>query len=771
MRHFLKLWVSLLVGAAVLLPAGCASRQDISGDGAYEPTAMGRYVEAEYPFPEPVYLVTGFDRRQDGAIEFFGAFGTMESKISPKLIRSQDGGKSWEAVTVPWLQEAEESDNAYSMNRAAWDAQDRLVISYNMYDPAADVDGEYLVRIAWDPETKTYGAAETLPFELPSSSGGAGVNSLLFLDSGDLIAVCYDEIFQLDAVSGEVKASYSREWSQTSGDVAVLGTYLAYSDAGRILVYDTAGGGSQLVQNILCGSPAAGEEASSGTKDTASVSSDGDSNRVLAAGPDGAFYFADGSGLYRFFPDSPTLEKIVDGALTSLSMPSYDRLGLSVGADGKGFSLLCYQEDTCVLLSYTYDPNVSTVPAKELKVYSLEDNLTVRQAIGSYQRQNPDMHILYEVGTDDGVSASDTLRILSMELLAGRGPDLLVLDGLPVESYLQKGVLKDLSSGGPLAERLEKGDFLENILQPFQQNGALYAVPARFSVPMMLGRPDLVSQAGSLSGLADWLEQHPDQYDIPLSGKDSRAMLRQFYPVCARSLQDENGAFSREGLSDFLRSLRRIQDLDRRTEADRWEYQIHFEPLIWEKGTVLALAMGNLSSSSQIYAPLQASGGSLEGTFTTLLQQDVFLPATILGIPASSKQIEQAEMFLDFTLSDSILKYDFSDGLPVTKSAFAQAFTIPDDKAGQKFSYYGASYLDSMNQEQYSNMSVMYPFQTEADPVAALLRSLNTPVLVDSKVLTILEEGAVPYLTGSAELDRTVDGLLNKLHMTLQEQS
>lgn len=40
----------------------------------------------------------------------------------------------------------------------------------------------------------------------------------------------------------------------------------------------------------------------------------------------------------------------------------------------------------------------------------------------------------------------DVIRALNTELLNGKGADVLILDGLPMETYKNKGILADLSS-------------------------------------------------------------------------------------------------------------------------------------------------------------------------------------------------------------------------------------------------------------------------------------------------------------------------------------
>ena len=59
----------------------------------------------------------------------------------------------------------------------------------------------------------------------------------------------------------------------------------------------------------------------------------------------------------------------------------------------------------------------------------------LRQAISVYQKQNPDVYVDLEIGMsgEDSVTASDALRTLNTDIMAGKGPDILILDGMPVD--------------------------------------------------------------------------------------------------------------------------------------------------------------------------------------------------------------------------------------------------------------------------------------------------------------------------------------------------
>jgi molybdenum cofactor cytidylyltransferase len=90
-----------------------------------------------------------------------------------------------------------------------------------------------------------------------------------------------------------------------------------------------------------------------------------------------------------------------------------------------------------------------------LTVWSLADSATARLAVNAYKKANPEVDVTFEtaVQTDtDDVSAAinDALTQLNTELLAGEGPDVLLLDRVDYTTYINKGMLADMSDTVPL---------------------------------------------------------------------------------------------------------------------------------------------------------------------------------------------------------------------------------------------------------------------------------------------------------------------------------
>mgnify|MGYP001122931723 FL=1 len=159
------------------------------------------------------------------------------------------------------------------------------------------------------------------------------------------------------------------------------------------------------------------------------------------------------------------------------------------------------------LYRYTYDPNVPTVPDKQLKIYSLMESNAVRQAVSMFQKAHQDVYIRYEIGMsgDDGVTREDAVRNLNTKIMSGEGPDILMLGGLPRASYEEKGILADLS--GITEEMSGDAALFPNIIEACRKDGKIYALPVRIQLLLMAGEPEDVGKVKDMDSLAKLAEE------------------------------------------------------------------------------------------------------------------------------------------------------------------------------------------------------------------------------------------------------------------------
>ena len=273
---------------------------------------------------------------------------------------------------------------------------------------------------------------------------------------------------------------------------------------------------------------------------------------------EGVLYLAGEKGLYRHVIGGSAMEQIVDGSLSTFSNPAHHLEGV-IPLDNNEFLVLFTGGK---LVKYVYDPDIPTVPNEKLNVYSLNQNDTVRQAVSLYQAANPGVYVQYEVGIDENssVTKEDALKSLNTKIMAGDGPDVLILDNMPVDAYVDKGLLMDLK---PVLDSLNgDGAIFTNIADAFEKDGKVYMMPCEINLPVILGREKTVSSMNDLKSLADGVEKMRDE----ISGADllgiasERGVMRMFAMTCIPSWKTENGEINMQNISDFLEETKRIYD-------------------------------------------------------------------------------------------------------------------------------------------------------------------------------------------------------------------
>jgi len=122
----------------------------------------------------------------------------------------------------------------------------------------------------------------------------------------------------------------------------------------------------------------------------------------------------------------------------TMGLPSVYIEGFVKGEKDDFYAL--YTGNQISIKHYYYDENAKTGSGKKLSIYSLEENDTVRQAVSIFQQKYPDVEVTYKTGdSDSSTTKSDKIRVLNTELINRSGADVLILDDLPVDSFIVKG--------------------------------------------------------------------------------------------------------------------------------------------------------------------------------------------------------------------------------------------------------------------------------------------------------------------------------------------
>ncbi|MDD3796847.1 MAG: extracellular solute-binding protein, partial [Lachnospiraceae bacterium] len=666
--------------------------------------AMGRYLESEITLPENFYLqdVLG---TADGRLQ---VIGTDENGMIG-IWDSSDEGATWEeTATLP-----EEYQDQYftelKLNPSGGGVGVEMVSSAE--ESSADgMDNYEYYFVSFDAEGN---AQKTLLTDEESFM-------LRFAGTGELIGLTYGgTAYLLDNATGEVLSTIA---DADADAVGIAGSEALLLTATEVQRYQ-----------ISTGEPVSRDDALNDAlyADGASyaVTTSAGFPIVFAQDEEGRLYYATAKGIFSHMMDGTAVEQVVDGTLCSLSDPSNAMIAMAV-LNQKFFMGYADGEGSCGLRKYEYSADVSSVPSTELTLYSLKEDTGIQQAIAQYQKSNPDIYINYKVGMTgtDGITVSDALRTLNTDILAGNGPDILVMDGMSVKTYSDKGMLMDLSS---VQNELKETDgVLENIAGTYQQeDGTIPAIPAKFGIPMIAGAPELIDQVDGLDSLIELAKNGDDlaPYDICI-------LPEILYPICAGSWKNEDNTIDQEKLAEYVNTIKQVSDnFKASASSDKLEQMSWFtEESLKELDNISGVFIGDLSmgildlltgnikvtmgaltdiTTYAGYSAVNVKNGNCSVRRMNGQASNVFIPNTILGVLNTSANQEQAAAFLKYMLSADGEMLNKYNGFPVNQKAFDSIMDVDQYMNGKEF----AMSVASSNNETGEMISLDYSWPTEEE--------------------------------------------------------
>lgn len=499
---------------------------------------------------------------------------------------------------------------------------------------------------------------------------------------------------------------------------------------------------------------------------------------------DGVIYLAGKKGLHRHVMGGAAMEQIIDGKLSCLGNPQYGVVGMLLLNTGEFLAL----SDRGKLINFTYDPNKEAVPQERLKIYSLEKNNDMYTAVSYYQIQNPDVFVEYEIGMEEGsaVTKEDAIKKLNTQIMAGEGPDILMLDGLPIDSYVEKGMLCELNN---VVDTIEN-DVFRNLIYAFAKEDRIYAVPGQIGFPVMMGKKEDVSQMTNLMAMADGIErmrgEMPEKDLIGLSSE--KAVMKLCSIISAQEWKKNYGEIDRKAIEKFLTQAKRIYDAQmnglgeesvvrlRRSDeyhvqyrGENWMYDLINYTFYMDYAAGYYHTYAGVSFSPNSYIELASVSKTTGFEDTALMPMTgekgcVFIPETILGINAAAQRKELAEDFIKMFLGKE--NQSSLSGYAVNKEAFAETL-----KARGKDLDENEEYKVCVVYEDGTELAldIIPPDDGDIAAVMGWMESAEIPY-IENVVFEecVFEEGS-GFILGERGIEETLDAVEGRLAIYISE--
>ena len=715
-------------------------------------TVKGRYAEQKLSLPEEnCKAVVDICFLENGVMRI--AYRDGEAKL--KTADSRDQGKSWETPRDLW-EEFGKSEKAEPMT-VNLSKDGGIFSSWNCLEGEERFFAVYLSLEGTEKELDLTQMPEGQEYVYKSQ----------FSSSGNILLMGNTTLCEISKEDGSLIRTY-----ENGGE---------YDATATINAYDVKTGDPLPEEGVFT------EHLQ--TESRENMNEDVSARVFTGMGEKGILYVSK-EGIYVYNFGGSVVEQLLnEGYMTGISSKT-ELMDVETDADGNIYLAVSDRysgNPTGMLLKYGYDKEQEAVPGTELDIYMLKRDTHMEQMISLFQKEYPDISVTVQEGMtgEDGVTATDAMKNLNTEIMSGEGPDVLLMDGLDAENYIERGMLEDISG------IMEKAGILENIQKAYEEeDGSIYCMPVRFGIPILAGGSGEIDNAVDLEKIADMTEKYENQYSDSFFPayqiKWPGVMLRFFGEISAPEWMKKDGTLDEKKVKDFFQQVNRIyqagQKAGNASLDSTYEYAEKMER-IYDKnrreesslnsylvpcadGQAL-FSYGYLFSLEELFllTTIEKQNSDISHRLLNGQAENCFSPEMIMGISVKAREKEAAELFVSFLFSEEQQKNNKEAGFPVRKSVYDSEEYWELGQEGNIEYGFSSTY----NGESHDMITVVHSADDQIKEIQKLGKTLTMPsggsrIIQDS----VLEAGK-RYLYGGTDLDKAVEQAVSQVKLYLAE--
>lgn len=727
-------------------------------------TVKGRYAEQKLSLPEEnCKAVIDICFLEDGTMRI--AYRDSEAKL--KTADSKDQGKSWETPRDLW-EEFGKSEKAEPMT-VNLSKDGGIFSSWNCLEGENTFLAVYLSAEGTKKE-----------FDLTQMPEGQGyVYKSQFSPSGNILLMGDKFLCEISREDGRLIRTYESGGYVT--DFGIAGNQLLVFADDTIHYYNAKTGDPLPEETVF--TEHLQMESGENTEEVVS-------SRVFTGMGEQGILYVSKKGIYVYNLGGSVVEQLLsEGYLTGISSKT-ELMDVETDADGNIYLAVSdrYSDNPAgMLLKYGYDKEQEAVPGTELDIYMLKRDTHMEQMISLFQKEYPDISVTIQEGMtgEDGVTATDAMKNLNTEIMSGEGPDVLLMDNLDAENYIERGMLEDISG------IMEKAGILENIQKAYEEeDGSIYCMPVRFGIPVLAGFSEEIDGAVDLEKIADMTEKYQNDYSDSFYPayqiKWPGVMLRFFGEISAPEWMKKDRTLDEKKVKDFFQQVNRIyqagQNAGNASLASTYEYAEKMERIYdknrREESSLNSYLMpcadgqalfsyGYLFSLEELFllTTIEKQNPDISHRLLNGQAENCFSPEMIMGISVKAREKETAELFVSFLFSEEQQKNNKEAGFPVRESAYDSEEYWELGQEGNIEYGFSSAY----NGESHDMITVVHSADDQIKEIQKLGKTLTMPsggswVIMDS----VLEAGK-RYLYGETDLEQAAEQAVSQVKLYLAE--
>ena len=493
------------------------------------------------------------------------------------------------------------------------------------------------------------------------------------------------------------------------------------------------------------------------------------------------------SGLAGYDIETGTTETIIDWLKSGFDSTAMESDSTTALPDGR---ILCVtynyeynggggyswgSDDMVISILTEVDPE--TLPDKKLiKLYAMWLDIGVKRQVLEFNKNNLEYEIELTCYGDD-MDWQDAISKMNNDMISGNLPDILLVNSnLPVDSYISKGLFANLYDFMETDPEINKEDYLQNLFEAYEVNGALYYTVPDFTVSTMVGK---VSDVGSEQGwtmdeFMEFVEANPDKSVF----EDNRyatntSMLSTFFSYNYDSFINRDTGECSFNSDAFIKMMEFCNRFPSETKDD----DIDYDDTYWQEYEN-QWRTGKTMLSSEYIGRFQVIRELEEGKFGEPVTfkgmpgsngngSTFNSSSTLLAITAKSANKDGAWQFVRYFLTDEYqdmytgqYSYNFPAKLSAIEKKAEAAKERPyweNEETGEK-EYYDNTYW---NGSESINIGVNTDEDNER--MMDFIKSVTATNNYDTKIQDIITEESAPYFSGQKTAAQAAEIIQNRV--------
>ncbi|MCM3629348.1 extracellular solute-binding protein [Paenibacillus glycanilyticus] len=321
--------------------------------------------------------------------------------------------------------------------------------------------------------------------------------------------------------------------------------------------------------------------------------------------------------------------------------------------------------------------------------YYLSDKM--QAAIEKFEELYPNVEILLQATPTSGKDLDEVMAYyekfvtgVNTAVLAGKGPDLIEMDELPMEAYTKRGLLADLNELMAGDSSFRPQDYFVNILNNAKLGNGLYGMPLYFSLVGLVGDSQAIGKTGVQIDDSSWSWndflntarqlQQQGEFKNAIIGEPSILLSEMAAENFTHLVKEKNGERKFDSAA-FIQLIDQVKEMvddgllfdmlkdggGRGSAATQNAHAYFSENTISSFGTYL---FNDLIANPTLYAKPHPQDMGAGGYFSTYGS---------VGISANSPHKQEAWNFIRFLMESEVQHLDDASGghgFPINMNAY-----------------------------------------------------------------------------------------------------